>query len=73
MRLTELSSDLQALRADLADELLAINRCEAQTFSLSDEQAREAMARLVDDKKRHVALLLGELRRLDPKQREKLV
>jgi hypothetical protein len=72
MRLTELASDLQALRADLAEELLAINRYEAQTFSLADEEARDVVARVLDDKKEHVAVLLAQLRRLDVKQREKL-
>jgi hypothetical protein len=72
MRLTELASDLEALRTDIADELLAINRYEQQTFTLIDEDAREAVARILDERKQHVALLLGQLRRLDPKQREKL-
>jgi hypothetical protein len=72
MRLTELASDLEALRADLAEELLAINRYEAQTFSLADEEARDVVARVLDDKKQHVAVLLEQLRRLDVKQREKL-
>ena len=72
MRLTELAADLEALRADLAEELLAINRYEAQTFSLADEEARDVVARVLDDKKEHVAVLLGQLRRLDVKQREKL-
>jgi hypothetical protein len=72
MRLTELASDLQALRADLAEELLAINRYEAQTFSLADEEARDVVARVLDEKKEHVAVLLAQLRRLDVKQREKL-
>jgi hypothetical protein len=72
MRLTELASDLQALRADLAEELLSINRYEAQTFTLADEEARDVVARVLDDKKEHVAVLLAQLRRLDVKQREKL-
>ena len=72
MRLTELAADLQALRADLAEELLAINRYEAQTISLADEEARDVVARVLDEKKEHVAVLLGQLRRLDVKQREKL-
>jgi rubrerythrin len=72
MRLTELASDLEALRADIADELIAINRYEQQTFTLTDEEAREAVARILDERKQHVALLFGQLRRLDPKQREKL-
>jgi hypothetical protein len=72
MRLTELASDLEALRADLAEELLAVNRYEAQTFSLADEDARDVVARILDEKKQHVATLLGQLRRLDPKQAEKL-
>ena len=72
MRLTELASDLEALRTDIADELLAINRYEQQTFTLTDEDARETVACILDERKQHVALLLGQLRRLDPKQREKL-
>ena len=36
MRLTELASDLEALRTDIADELLAINRYEQQTFTLRE-------------------------------------
>jgi rubrerythrin len=72
MRLTELASDLEALRTDIADELLAINRYEQQTYSLTDEETRECIARILDERKQHVALLLGQLRRLDPKQREKL-
>ena len=72
MRLTELASDLEALRTDIADELLAINRYEQQTFTLTIEDDRETVARILDERKQHVALLLGQLRRLDPKQREKL-
>jgi rubrerythrin len=72
MRLTELASDLEALRTDIADELSAINRYEQQTFTLTDEETRETIARILDERKQHVALLLGQLRRLDPKQREKL-
>jgi rubrerythrin len=72
VRLTELASDLEALRADIAEELLSINRYEAQTFSLADEQVRDVVARVLDEKKQHVAVLLAELRRLDVKQGEKL-
>ena len=66
MRLTELASDLEALRTDIADELLAINRYEQQTFTITDEEARETVARILDERKQHVALLLAQLRRLDP-------
>ena len=45
MRLTELTSDLQALREDIAEELLAINRYEDQPAPLSDEDAKEAVNR----------------------------
>ena len=70
MRLTELTADLQALRENLADELLAINRYEEQAFSLSDEDAKEHVQRIVEDKKEHVARLLRVIQRLDVKQRE---
>ena len=72
MRLTELTADLQTLRENLADELMAINRYEEQTFSLSDEDAKEAVQRIVEDKKDHVARLLRLLQKLDVKQREKI-
>jgi rubrerythrin len=72
LRLTELTADLQTLRENLADELLAINRFEEQAFSLSDEGAKEAVQRIVDDKKDHVARLLKLLQKLDVKQREKI-
>ena len=72
MRLTELTADLQTLRENLADELLAINRYEEQAFSLSDEDAKEAVQRIVEDKKDHVARLLRLLQKLDVKQREKI-
>ena len=72
MRLTELAADLEALRADLAEELVSINRYEAQTHVLNDADVRDAIAHLLDEKKQHVALLLAQLRRLDPKQAEKL-
>jgi rubrerythrin len=72
LRLTELTADLQTLRENLADELLAINRFEEQAFSLSDEDAKEAVQRIVDDKKDHVAQLLKLLQKLDVKQREKI-
>jgi len=72
LRLTELTADLQTLRENLADELLAINRFEEQAFSLSDEDAQEVVQRIVDDKKDHVARLLKLLQKLDVKQREKI-
>lgn len=72
MRLTELTADLQTLRENLADELLAINRYEEQAFSLSDEEAKETVQRIVEDKKEHVARLLALLQKLDVKQREAL-
>jgi rubrerythrin len=72
VRLTELTADLQTIRENLADELLAINRYEEQAFSLSDEEAKEAVQRIVEDKKDHVARLLRLLQRLDVKQREKI-
>ena len=71
MRLTELTADLQTIRQNLASELEAINRYEAQAFTLSDEDAKEVVQRIVDDKKEHVSRLWDVLRRLDVKQRER--
>jgi hypothetical protein len=71
MRLTELHQDLVSLRAALAGELEAISRLESQTFGLIDEQAREDMRRIADEKKAHAATMLRLIERLDPKFAER--
>jgi hypothetical protein len=71
MRLTELHQDLSELRADLAAELEAITRLESQTFTLNDEEAREEVRRIADEKKAHAAALLRQISRLDPKFAER--
>jgi rubrerythrin len=70
MRVSELVSDLQALRSNLAEELQAVNRYEPLIESISHEEARVAIKRIVDTRKEHVALLSGVIERLDPKQRD---
>ena len=70
MRLTELTADLQTLRENLAEELMAINRYEEQAFSLSDEDAKEAVNRIVEPLDE--AEQPGDVQRLDVKQREKI-
>lgn len=72
MRLTDLHRDLAALRQDLADELVAISRLEGQTYELTDEQTREELRRLADEKKAHAAALIRLVARLDPKFGERL-
>jgi rubrerythrin len=68
MRVSELVSDLQALRANLAEELTAVNRYEPLIDSLAHEEARVVIKRIVDARKEHVALLSRAIDRLDPKQ-----
>ncbi len=73
MRLTELASDLEALRADLAEELVCDQPLRGADDALNaDEETRDVVTHLLDEKKQHVAVLLAQLRRLDVKQREKL-
>jgi hypothetical protein len=72
MRLTELHQDLSELRSDLAAELEAINRLESQTFTLTDDGAREEVRRIADEKKAHAASLLRQIERLDPKFAERV-
>ncbi len=72
MRLTELHQDLAAIRADLIAELEAITRLESQTFTLTDEEAREEVRRIADEKKAHAAALIRVVERLDPKFGERL-
>ena len=71
MRLTELHQDLAELRANLGAELEAISRLESQTFTLTDEEAREEVRRIADEKKGHAAALLRQIERLDPKFAER--
>lgn len=70
MRVSELVSDLQALRASLAEELQAVNRYEPLVDQLAHGEARAAVKRIVDARKEHVALLVGVIEQLDPRQRE---
>lgn len=70
MRVSELVSDLQALRANLAEELQAVNRYEPLIESLAHDEARSVIKVVVDARKEHVALLAGAIERLDPRQAE---
>jgi rubrerythrin len=70
MRISELVSDLQALRESLADELAAINHYEPLVDSLAHEEARSVVKRILDAKKHHAALLARAIDQLDPKQAE---
>jgi rubrerythrin len=70
MRVSELASDLQALRSTLADELLAVNRNEPLIEQLAHAEARSVVKRIVDARKEHVAALSRVIEELDPRQRE---
>jgi hypothetical protein len=72
VRLTELHQNLAALRDDLAEELAAITRLEGQTFTLTDDDAREELRRIADEHKAHAAALLQHILRLDPKFAERV-
>ena len=50
----------------------AINRLESQTFTLTDDDAREEVRRIADEKKGHAASLLRQIERLDPKFAERV-
>lgn len=70
MRVSELVSDLQALRANLAEELQAVNRYEPLIDQLAHDEARAVVKRITDARKEHVAALNAVIARLDPKQRD---
>jgi rubrerythrin len=70
MRVSELTSDLVALRSNLADELAAVNRYEPLIESLARDEARSVVKRIVDARKQHVAMLSRVIEQLDPKQAE---
>ena len=70
MRVSELVSDLQALRSNLAEELEAVNRYEPLIERLAHDEARAVVKRIADARKEHVAMLSGVIEQLDPRQRE---
>jgi rubrerythrin len=70
MRVSELVSDLQALRSNLAEELQAVNRYEPLIDSLAHDEARAVVKRIVDARKEHVAMLSTVIEQLDPRQRD---
>ena len=70
MRVSELVSDLQALRSNLAEELQAVNRYEPLIDSLAHDDARAVVKRIVDARKEHVAMLNTVIASLDPRQRD---
>jgi hypothetical protein len=70
MRVSELVSDLQALRANLSEELGAVNRYEPLIESLAHEEAVEVIKHITDARKDHIALLTRTIERLDPRQAE---
>lgn len=70
MRVSELVSDLQALRANLAEELEAVNRYEPLIERIAHDEARAVVKRIVDARKDHVAMLASVIEQLDPRQRE---
>ncbi len=70
MRVSELVSDLQALRESLADELAAINHYEPLVDSLAHDEARSVVKRILDTRKQHAAMLAHAIEQLDPKQAE---
>lgn len=70
MRVSELVSDLQVLRANLAEELEAVNRYEPLIDGLAHDEARLVVKRIADMRKDNIALLAGMIEKLDPRQRE---
>lgn len=70
MRVSELVSDLQALRSNLAEELEAVNRYEPLIERLAHDEARAVVKRIADARKEHIAMLGAVIEQLDPRQRE---
>ena len=70
MRVSELVSDLHALRANLAAELEAVNRYEPLIDAVAHDEARNVVRRIADAHKQHVAWLSAAIAQLDVKQAE---
>jgi rubrerythrin len=66
------SMDLEMIRDDLVAELKSINEYETQVEMLDNEDAADAIAQILEDKKLHVAKLIKLMKLLDPVQAEKL-
>ena len=65
--------DLQNLREDLKDELLAINNYQRHIDATGNSEIREILSHIRDEEKEHVAELTHLIRRLDATENDKFI
>jgi len=64
-------TDLNNLREDLKDELLAINHYQVHIDATDNPEIQKLLGHIRDEEKEHVAELVKLLRQLDPTEDEK--
>jgi hypothetical protein len=69
--MSDMSIDLNNLREDLKDELLAINHYQAHIDATDNHEIQKLMGHIRDEEKEHVAELVKLLRQLDPTEDDK--
>ncbi|MFA5809087.1 MAG: hypothetical protein WC935_01945 [Thermoleophilia bacterium] len=69
--MSDISTDLNNLREDIKDELLAINHYQAHIDATDNTEIQKQLAHIRDEEKEHVAELVKLLRALDPTEDEK--
>jgi hypothetical protein len=71
--MSDLSTELNNLREDLKDELLAINHYQTHIDATDNPDIQKLLGHIRDEEKEHVAELVKLLRQLDPTEDEKFL
>jgi len=69
--MSDLSTDLNNLREDLKDELLAINHYQAHIDATDNHEIQKLLGHIRDEEKEHMAELTKLIRQLDPTENDK--
>ena len=69
--MSNLSTDLNNLREDLKDELLAINHYQEHIDATDNHEIQKLLGHIRDEEKEHTAELVTLIRQLDPTEDEK--
>jgi len=68
--MSDQQTDLNNLREDLKDELLAINHYQVHIDATDNPEIQKLLGHIRDEEKEHVAELVKLLRQLDPTEDE---
>ncbi len=71
--MSNFSEDLENLREDLKDELMAINNYQRHIDGTDNHDIQTALGHIRDEEKEHFAELVKLIRSLDPTEDEKFI